>query len=167
MAKIEFDIHSCWTFSSLLINVFLMLLSITSVPSSHVRHIFICLQFQNFQQEWVLASLSTPLTRPCAIYLLWRNQQAGKIHVCINPKNTNLFVDLKTKWKNIITEAKLISIKSIILILNNHKSPLCDNLSYSLFNKSELVETWSSYLCKVFRSSLRNMEDFISDKPLE
>ena len=33
-------------------------------------------------KEWVKVSLSTPLTRPCAIYVPPRKQQAGNIHVC-------------------------------------------------------------------------------------
>ena len=56
---------------------------------------------RNSKLELVQVSLSTPLTRPCAIYVLWRKQQAGnidmfknKINKLIKLKNTNLFVEL-------------------------------------------------------------------------
>ena len=39
------------------------------------------------KHEWVQNSLSTPLTRPCAIYVLWQKQQAGNIHVYKNKVN--------------------------------------------------------------------------------
>ena len=36
------------------------------------------------KQEWVQILLSTPLTRTCAYYVLWRKQQAGNIHTYIH-----------------------------------------------------------------------------------
>ena len=41
----------------------------------------------NCKHEWVQVSLSTPPTRPYAIYVLWRKQHAGNIHVCKNKIN--------------------------------------------------------------------------------
>ena len=40
-------------------------------------------------------SLSTPLTMPCAIHILWKKQQAGKIHVCKNKINRWIFKKYK------------------------------------------------------------------------
>ena len=44
----------------------------------------------NCKYDWVQVSLSTPLTRPCTIYVLWWKPQAGNIHVCKNEINKQI-----------------------------------------------------------------------------
>ena len=41
----------------------------------------------NCKHEWVQVSLNTLLTRLCAIYVIWRKQQTGNMHVCKNKIN--------------------------------------------------------------------------------
>ena len=50
-------------------------------------YIYIYIYIINCKHEWVQISLSTPLTRPCATYVLWRKQKAGNTHVCKNKIN--------------------------------------------------------------------------------
>ena len=48
----------------------------------------------NYKYEWIQVSLSTPLTRPCTIYVFWQKQQAGNIHICENKVNRKKYKSL-------------------------------------------------------------------------
>ena len=44
--------------------------------------LYIYIYIQNYKHEWVQVSLRTPLPMPWAIYVHWRKQQSGNVHVC-------------------------------------------------------------------------------------
>ena len=51
--------------------------------------------YSNYKHEWVQVSLSIPLPRPCAIYVLWWKQPDRNIHVCKNKTNKQILKNTK------------------------------------------------------------------------
>ena len=93
-----------------------------------------------FKSHWV-----PKLTKPCSIYVLWRKQQTGNIHVCkneinksINPKkNTNLFVEqLYVIYEFLrVFKKKSLALPRFFICRTENKSAI--RVNFSSFIRSE------------------------------
>ena len=58
--------------------------------------IHVCFQLVPFfKHKWIQISLRNPFARLCAVYVLWRKQQAGNIHICKNKTNKENFLKIQ------------------------------------------------------------------------